>query len=73
MYLDHQEEECQEDRQEPAHNIESEQSLLLIYFIGKNVFFFKYSLNPSSPKRGGGLYQPPNGFRPGAQNRTAKG
>ena len=23
--------------------------------------------------RGGGLYQPPNGFRPGAQNRTAKG
>ena len=28
-------------------------------------------LNPSSPK--GGLYQPPNGFHPGAQNRTAKG
>ena len=28
--------------------------------------------NPSSPK--GGLYQPPpNGYRPGAQNRTAKG
>ena len=29
------------------------------------------NFNPSSPK--GGLYQPPNGFRPGAQNRTAKG
>ena len=28
-------------------------------------------INPSSPK--GGLYQPPIGFRPGAQNPTAKG
>ena len=27
--------------------------------------------NPSSPK--GGCTNPPNGFRPGAQNRTAKG
>ena len=34
----------------------------------------KYSnflLNPSSPK--GGCTNPPNGFRPGAQNRTAEG
>ena len=29
------------------------------------------SINPSSPK--GGCNNPPNGFRPGAQNRTAKG
>ena len=28
-------------------------------------------INPSSPK--GGCTNPPNGFRPGAQNRTAKG
>ena len=27
--------------------------------------------NPSSPK--GGCTNPPNGYRPGAQNRTAKG
>ena len=31
----------------------------------------RFFINPSSPK--GGLYQPPpNGYRPGAQNRTAK-
>ena len=29
------------------------------------------TLNSSSPK--GGCTNPPNGFRPGAQNRTAKG
>ena len=29
------------------------------------------SFNPSSPK--GGWTNPPTGFRPGAQNRTAKG
>ena len=30
-----------------------------------------YYVNPSSPK--GGCTNPPNSFRPGAQNRTAKG
>ena len=29
------------------------------------------TFNPSSPKAG--CTNPPNGFRPGAQNRTAKG
>ena len=29
------------------------------------------NVNPSSPR--GGCTNPPNGFRPGAQNRTAKG
>ena len=33
-----------------------------------------FSLNPSSPKGGGGgCTNPPNGSSPGAQNRTAKG
>ena len=32
---------------------------------------FIQGFNPSSPK--GGCTNPPNGFRPGAQNRTAKG
>ena len=30
-----------------------------------------HNVNPSSPKRG--CTNPPNGFHPGAQNRTAKG
>ena len=30
-----------------------------------------WDINPSSPK--GGCTNPPNGSRPGAQNRTAKG
>ena len=30
-------------------------------------------VNPSSPKGGGVVPTPPNGFHPGAQNRTAKG
>ena len=50
------------------------------YFVGRpacktGFFFFLFffcGLNPSSPK-GGVVPTPPNGFRPGAQNRTAKG
>ena len=32
---------------------------------------YSVTINPSSPR--GGCTNPPNGFRPGAQNRTAKG
>ena len=41
-------------------------------FARKRKLQFQVEVNPSSPK-GGGLYHPPNGFRPGAQNRIAKG
>ena len=34
---------------------------------------WKWLVNPSSPKGGGCTNPPPNGYRPGAQNRTAKG
>ena len=35
--------------------------------------YLMYEINPSSPKGGGVVPTPPNGYRPGAQNRTAKG
>ena len=42
-----------------------------IIIISRLVFLADYDFNPSSPE--GGCTNPPNGFRPGAQNRTAKG
>ena len=40
-------------------------------FEHKNTQTNSDGFNPSSPK--GGCTNPPNGFLPGAQNRTAKG
>ena len=52
-----------------THTVSSKaiQVRIVKYFIC-NIFWM---LNPSSPK--GGCTNPPNGYRPGAQNRTAKG
>ena len=44
---------------------------LFIYFFFAVIIVLLPHINPSSPK--GGCTNPPNGFRPGAQNRTAKG
>ena len=45
---------------------------LLIYSFTD--LFIYWLFNPSSPKGGlGGCTNPPNGFRPGAQNCTAEG
>ena len=55
--------------------LESHPQIIYLYFENINYWMnvlLANNINPSSPK--GGLYQPPpNGYRPGAQNRTAKG
>ena len=62
-----------------AHHVEKIRTKLQSIYLARGRFRendakiakFLTLINPSSPK--GGCTNPPNGFRPGAQNRTAKG
>ena len=47
------------------------QNCLQFAFVNSNKLMKHWTIIPSSPK--GGCTNPPNGFCPGAQNRTAKG